>query len=495
MGSMAEQPIVRPKHEPVLYPGDAPKTLPPLHVDPSETPGLFHVDNLTQESADTVSKLLEDNHTAHHIFLLPEHDKGVHHDLTLWSLGATPEQLKEHHHRNTLYQQKPFKATDEGTVKDMTRIFSFKKHLGNEWYYQDYVHFFEHEICQLGYQAVLQKYLVGDNEVAYDILPRMWMGYVHSIMHVGLALEFKQLKVLAEGFAQACVHHDYWYTEFLHKAEIDAAQAKAPALPLSACVDLARANPVIVNCSSVDYQRQFEGEGSQKKFVMRKEMIKDGVCGKAAGPLGIVAARYRVDPNDLERATAELINTAVYTAAASQYPPHECRVDFFLMHGTNASIWHSAFLAEPSLSPAQKARLLEYTGRAILMLYAGMGCPTPKIDWLMQQKPMVPSSADSWDEILKRACRHEDDGHMSKLVRCIAHTRVISEKYDHLPEFRMKQNMFLPAANAALDSVFNSNGGKPMEGILHFDFVRGCAWKEAWEKVPELAEDRKMAVS
>ena len=28
----------------------------------------------------------------------------------------------------------------------------------------------------LGYQAVLQKYLVGDNEVAYDLLPRMWMG-------------------------------------------------------------------------------------------------------------------------------------------------------------------------------------------------------------------------------------------------------------------------------------------------------------------------------
>ena len=60
----------------------------------------------------------------------------------------------------------------------MTRIFSFKKHLGNEWYYQDYVHFFEHEIAVLGYQVVLQKYLVGDNEVAYDILPRMWMGEV-----------------------------------------------------------------------------------------------------------------------------------------------------------------------------------------------------------------------------------------------------------------------------------------------------------------------------
>ena len=127
-----------------------------------------------------------------------------------------------------------------------------------------------------------------------------------------------------------------------------------------------------------------------------------------------------------------------------------------------------------------------------MMLYAGMGCPEPRMDWVMQQKPMVPASVNSWDEIHKRACRHEDDGHMSKLVRVIAHAGVISKKYDHLPEFRMKQDTFLPAANAALDSIFNSNGGQPMDGVLHFDFVRGCAWKEAWEKVPELAADRRM---
>ena len=105
---------------------------------------------------------------------------------------------------------------------------------------------------------------------------------------------------------------------------------------------------------------------------------------------------------------------------------------------------------------------------------------------------MVPESANSWEEILKRACKHEDDGHMSKLIRVTAHARAISEKYNHLPEFRMKQHMFLPAANAALDSVFHSNGGQPMDGVLHFDFVRGCAWKEAWERVPELAPDRRL---
>ena len=77
MGSMPDELVVRPKNEPVLYPGDPPKVLPPFHLDPTKTPGLFHVENLNQESADTVAELLEDNHTAHHIFLLPEDSKGV----------------------------------------------------------------------------------------------------------------------------------------------------------------------------------------------------------------------------------------------------------------------------------------------------------------------------------------------------------------------------------------------------------------------------------
>ena len=52
--------------------------LPEFHLDPIETPGIFHVPNLTRESAETVSKLLQENHTGYHIFLLPEHDKGAH---------------------------------------------------------------------------------------------------------------------------------------------------------------------------------------------------------------------------------------------------------------------------------------------------------------------------------------------------------------------------------------------------------------------------------
>lgn len=51
--------------------------LPEFRLDPIDSPGMFHVPNQTTESAQTVSELLQENHISYHIFLLPEHDKGV----------------------------------------------------------------------------------------------------------------------------------------------------------------------------------------------------------------------------------------------------------------------------------------------------------------------------------------------------------------------------------------------------------------------------------
>ena len=57
---------------------------------------------------------------------------------------------------------------------------------------------------------------------------------------------------------------------------------------------------------------------------------------------------------------------------------------------------------------------------------------------------------------------------------------MVSKMYDDLPEFKVKQDMFLPAAIAAMDS----GSGKPMEWTKHFDFMRGAGYAEAWEDVP-----------
>lgn len=173
-----------------------------------------------------------------------------------------------------------------------------------------------------------------------------------------------------------------------------------------------------------------------------------------------------------------LLTTTVWIAASAQRAPYQCHFDFFLIHGSNASIWQTAMTNEASFTREQKARLIEFTGRTVLMLYAGMGSPEPNIDWLLSQPPKEPGA--DWDRVLKRGCEHPDDGHMIKLIRVIRHAQEISAPYENDPDFRMKKHMFLPAAQAAIDS----GSEKPMSGVLHFDFVRGCAFPEAWEKYP-----------
>jgi hypothetical protein len=66
----------------------------------------------------------------------------------------------------------------------------------------------------------------------------------------------------------------------------------------------------------------------------------------------------------------------------------------------------------------------------------------------------------------------------------MAHAQDTSKPYDHLPEFRVKQSLFLTAGIAAIDS----GSAKPMDGTKHFDFIRGAGFAEAWERFPKRDE-------
>ena len=59
--------------------------------------------------------------------------------------------------------------------------------------------------------------------------------------------------------------------------------------------------------------------------------------------------------------------------------------------------------------------MLEHTGRVFLLSYAGQGTPELRLDWLKSHPSKYPNQG--WAEVFDRATRHEDDGHMSKLIR------------------------------------------------------------------------------
>ncbi|KAJ5787879.1 hypothetical protein N7457_002869 [Penicillium paradoxum] len=86
------------------------------------------------------------------------------------------------------------------------------------------------------------------------------------------------------------------------------------------------------------------------------------------------------------------------------------------MHSTTAGCFRPVLNSVSWISVAVKCRLLERKGRADLMLYCS-----------------------GWKDIFKRACDHEDDRHLAKIIRAVAtaaeltklESAMICERYEY----------------------------------------------------------------
>ncbi|KAJ9626409.1 hypothetical protein H2203_004041 [Taxawa tesnikishii (nom. ined.)] len=209
--------------------------------------------------------------------------------------------------------------------------------------------------------------------------------------------------------------------------------------------------------------------------------IREGILAKAADTMINIVKQYRVQPGQLEEETAAMTNAAAYFTGAAQHPPKVVKMDFFYMHCINCSIFFSAFLKQSWLSEANKVRLLEWKVRNDLIMYASRGSPNLLLDEVVNYKPKKPSkdAKDPWDDIIDRVRQYEDDGHGAKLVRALAHGQKICEPYEDRESFRIKKNMWLQLGHMAIDSV---EGPEP-------EWVRGCGFDDAWEKVADRPRD------
>jgi Questin oxidase-like len=102
--------------------------------------------------------------------------------------------------------QRPLVPLKQSIVKDMNDSRKYKTYLGNEKYYHDFLVYFQEEMDQKGWQEVLNQYMFKGDELADDMLVRMFGGILHPIIHLGFGVEFEQPAIIAEALAQAAVH-------------------------------------------------------------------------------------------------------------------------------------------------------------------------------------------------------------------------------------------------------------------------------------------------
>jgi len=197
--------------------------------------------------------------------------------------------------------------------------------------------------------------------------------------------------------------------------------------------------------------------------------VRDGVMVRAPDEMIKYASQFKVEPDELEEKAAEMVNAAVYYTGSAQHPPKQIKFDFYYMHSVNCSIFYEAFLKQSWITPANKARLVEWKSRNDLVMYASRHSPPLLLDEVRNYRPEHPSG---WDNIFERVKNHPDDGHAAKLIRALAHGEKVGKPFERGDAFRIKGALWLQLGHMAIDSV-EGPGNR---------WVRSCGFDEAWEK-------------
>lgn len=429
--------------------------------------GEWHVPSVPQASIDRANRLLQTNHEQYHVFF---NDRGFHNHITHYlltqvSLGATPNQMDRAFNQERRIQRGQF-PVDNDVVEQMKVPEYFASCFSKEIHYRNFLTFFENQIIERGVGAVVQENLFSGTPNAEHLLKLMFASFLHPLIHFGFGIEYDQPAVVAEGLAQGCVHQPEVIDIFNGPDHADEAASGHAGGAMVDLINEVQQNETIRNAPCW-------GDGS---------WIPDDPYASAPPELWQIAARWRVLPVEVEIKTAEMINVNAFFTAAAQRPGKKAKLDFFLIHNVNCSIFFSAFLRAPYLTAANRARLLELKGRFDIVAYAARGSPKLYPDEVLQYKAKRPGM--DWPQVIARCNTFLDDCHVAKFIRALAHGASVTQKYgagQTSKTFPMSVDMFLLAAHMALDST---------EGVYYFyRWIRGAGFDAQWENFPDKTDE------
>lgn len=180
--------------------------------------------------------------------------------------------------------------------------------------------FFQAEIDSKGWKAVLTQYLFRNDgdPMAHDLLGRLYAGFLHPMIQLMFGIEWQQPVIVAEALAQTAVHENK-LGAFLEQAEGRANERDHPYRPLAEF-----------------FEELGSGEQHRKLATSAHwddpNRIYDGVMKRAPDEALDLVSSIKVQPQDLDERTVEMLHTTAYVAAAAAWhPPHIPKFDFFLM--------------------------------------------------------------------------------------------------------------------------------------------------------------------
>ncbi|KAL2859779.1 uncharacterized protein BJX67DRAFT_387296 [Aspergillus lucknowensis] len=398
-----------------------------------------------QDPAVTLTnQLLQINHDKLHIFFrdLNGHNHLVHNLLTRIAIGATPAQLQTAFD-DDLPTQRAAPPVDEAVVANLGEEKYFFDRISQITQYTNFLRFFERKIGNHGdgWKCVVNEYVFSRSRIANAILPLMYDGAYHSIIHLGLGVEFEQPSIIAEALAQAAAHDSFRTDYFFLTAEERAPRYKGDEALVTLLNEI-KATPKIVTAAKTP-------------GLIGTMKMKKAVLANAGDEIIDIVARFRVTPETLEKRTAEVLNFCAYLAGSAQRPGYARKIDFFFMHCVTSSIFFSVLNRQDWIAVEDKVRLVEWKGRLDLMWYAICGVPELDIDAVRgYQGPLTGNMG--WEELFGVVNEQHDDGHVAKFVRALKNAEEVCKDFEDDAGFMVKGDMWLRIARMAYDSTLET---------------------------------------
>ena len=239
----------------------------------------------------------------------------VHHILSLYGTGADATQLQKGFDANDGYQRPPI-ATHQRVIEDLRTWDHASKYLAQEQYYPDFLAYFQREISDKGWQAVVSEHLLAGTEAADDLLVRLHAGLLHPMLQLMYGIEWEQPAIVAAALAQTCVH------KLDFREALRAAEEKAHGAAGEEEEEMPRVMSLL---------REAHGH-RELAAAAGLTTLMDWERGGVPGAVLDLMGRVRVRPGDLEEKTVEMFDAAMFTAAAATFhAPKINKFDFFLM--------------------------------------------------------------------------------------------------------------------------------------------------------------------
>ncbi|KAH8698792.1 hypothetical protein BGW36DRAFT_340049 [Talaromyces proteolyticus] len=429
--------------------------------------GLGRLSDNPTGALELANKLLQQNHDKHHIFWrdVGGHNHIPHSLLSVLALGGGPADIQRAYDDGVAIQR-AIPPVDEATVEELGNPAVFRKHIGDVSQYTNFMMFFKKQIAAKGWQQVLQEYVFSGTPEAKTIFAQLYEGAFHPIIHLGFGIEFGLPSIIAEGLAQAAVHDSAGLEGFFLQSETEAAAAIGTGKSLLALYNEVRATDKIRHAARLQ-------DGPVR--------VREGVIGRAGAEIASLASQYRIKQDDIERATAEMINLCAYSAGGAQRPGKARKIDFFYMHNVNASIFFTALIRQDWISPADKVLLVERKARMDLIWYAASAAAELHLDDIVGYQPTYSAGLD-WSGLYAAVNTAHDDGHVAKFVRAVKNGEEVSRPFesgDGADDFPVKGDSWFKLAQMAYDTTVKDE--------VDDKWVWGVGFDPLWQRIPDLA--------